>query len=78
MEKNGWKTLAIIFMILFIIETLFVGLGVYLVNEEERQTNLCYYEVCDEYPEALFDEGICTCYEYDLMGEFVPAKNKIM
>jgi len=71
MEKTGWKILAIIFIVLF-------GWGVYLVEEETKQTNLCYYEVCEGYVEALLSEGVCSCFEYDLLNNLVVAKNKVM
>jgi|26BtaG_2_1085354.scaffolds.fasta_scaffold08602_5 hypothetical protein len=42
----------------------------------------CYYQggaVCKKYnTEAYYAEGICSCYEYDLIGELIVAKNKVM
>ena len=38
MDKIIWKSLAIIFIVLFVVETLLLGWGVMLVNEEEEQT----------------------------------------
>lgn len=74
MEKNTWKVLAIIFMILFILETAFVMWGVSIVNEEEEMKNRCYYEICEDYPEAFYYENTCECfdmneetYEYELI-----------
>lgn len=43
-----------------------------------KNTNLCYYEICGDYPEAYYDSEICYCYDYDLMGEVRLAKTKII
>ena len=67
---DGWKVIAIVFMILFIIENLFLGYGLYLILEEDKKSNLCYYELCKEFPEANYDSNICTCYQYNEDGNY--------
>jgi len=67
---NGWKVTAIIFMILFILETLaFVGtifLGVNMINKE----NECSYNICQGYEAFIYDDysNVCSCYK---QGEVV-------
>ena len=69
MEKLTWKILAIIFFVLFVIETTFFICGYTLVVNEEEMTAECYYNICDGYPDALLSENVCYCYDYDLLGE---------
>lgn len=78
MEKTAWKTLAIIFIILFILETSYVSWSIWVYEQQIQKTNQCYYDICEGYPDAWYQDGLCTCYEYDLMGESVVAKQKLM
>lgn len=78
METTTWKTIAIIFMTLFIVETLLIIWGYYLIINEENMTKECYYDICSEYPEAFIQDDICTCYDYDVMGDFVPVKTEVI
>lgn len=48
------------------------------LEEEERLTKVCYYKVCVDYPEAYFEDNVCTCYDYDLIGELKVAKTELM
>lgn len=78
MEKQGWKVMAIIELVLLI---LFISLGIYGVyqdNKEIEKTNICYYEVCADSPQAYYEEGICTCYDYDNLGQIYPSKTKLL
>jgi len=68
-RSNGWKTLAIIFITLFILET--VGV-IYLINLGQKEINkdtdcsfLCKNKNYDAYQYA---DSICYCY---LDGEVV-------
>ena len=74
----NWKLTAIIFMMLFILETAWIGFGLYLVLEEEEQFNTCYYEICEGYPQSWFYEDICYCYDYDTTGELQLVVEKWM
>jgi len=57
MEKKTWKTIAIVFIILFFLETIiFVSLATYGVKEINRETQ-CAVE-CD-------NENECSSYYYD-------------
>jgi hypothetical protein len=76
MKMTNWKTIAIIFIVLFTLETAFMVWAVYISVREEQRTNDCYYNFCGNYPDALYYDGICECYEYDVMGNPVIAKTK--
>jgi len=73
-----WKTLAIIFITLFIIETAVIGWSIYIVGQEEKEINECYYNICDGYVEALYNNGVCYCYDTDMLGELKVAKTEYM
>jgi len=78
MEKTFWKTIAIIFLVLFILETAYLVWAVSLYYTEVENTNVCYYEVCKDYPQAELSDGICTCYDYDLIGNLQAVDWKVM
>lgn len=71
-----WKTIAIIFIILFISENLLIGFFYYLEVKEIEETNNCYYNICEEYPEAEYLDDICFCYDYDVLGDYVIVKTE--
>jgi len=81
MEKekiNIWKIIGIILIIVLIVENLFLWWGISMVNQEEEDTKQCYYDVCEEYPDAELTEGVCFCYDYDLIGDLVIVKTEII
>jgi len=74
MEKTGWKITSLVFISLFLFTWAWIGFGIYLIEQEEEQTMTCYYDFCEEYPEADFIEGVCTCYEEDNLGDYIVAQ----
>ena len=82
MEKEKvnpvWKTIAIIFIILFLAETSIFFIGYIQITKEETRTNKCYYDICSKYPEAIYENNVCYCYDYGVLGEFVVAKTEHM
>jgi hypothetical protein len=74
----NWKIIAIIFIVLFSLLLTFNIWGWYLIAEEERLTNECYYDICEEYPEAYYEEDVCFCYDYSMMGKLEVVKTKYM
>ena len=80
MEKNGWKILAIILLAIIILENGLIAYGYFSTKDIEKETNICYYDVCEGYPNAYYSysDKICDCYDYDLMGNEVLAKTKYM
>lgn len=75
---NGWKITAIIFIILFVLETSLWIWGIYAYQKEEENKYVCYYEVCEDYPHANFEGVVCSCYDYDLMGRLTIVKEKLL
>jgi hypothetical protein len=60
---NGWKVTAIIFIILFILETLaFVGL-LKIGYDEITNENKCSMNVCADYDSYQYNTGICYCFD---------------
>jgi hypothetical protein len=64
MEKKGWKVVAIIFVILFIVETLGIcymyNIGVKAINKEsECATNICYNNGYNSY---TLEGDVCGCW----------------
>ena len=78
MKQENWKTIAIIFIILFILETLFLALSILFVIHEEKMIKECYYNFCSEYPYADYIDGVCYCYDYNMLGELDIIKTKVL
>jgi len=76
MEKTGWKTLAIIFICLFVAGVAFMVWSYNLVVAEEEKTYECFYNFCSENYDADYLDGICTCYDLDILGDYFIAKTK--
>ena len=75
---NNWKIIAIVFIVLFILETIYLSWAVIYVVKEESNTKECYYEICGDYQDAYYFEKVCTCYNYDDADELYIAKEKFM
>lgn len=75
---TNWKAIAIVFIILFVLLLAFVGLGAFLVDQEDQRIKECYYEICADTPEAQLVEDICYCYDYDKNGEWEVVNTHIM
>lgn len=75
---NRWKIIAILFIILFLVENLFIVWTYYVGLQEENKVIDCYYDICGDYPEAYYESDVCICYDYDVMGELVIAKTEII
>lgn len=68
MEKTAWKITAIILLVLLILETSLFVWGYLTAIKETEMTNLCAYDFCKKYPQSYYADGVCTCYDYDLLG----------
>ena len=75
---NKWKVIAIIFIVLFLAETSFIVWASWLYMDEEQKTLECYYEICGDYPEAQYESNLCTCYDYDIIGNLEPVEYEVM
>jgi len=62
MEKSTWKTLAIIFFIIALLETAVWVWALVEVGADEKATKECYYDICKDNVNAIYDLGVCTCY----------------
>jgi uncharacterized protein YpmS len=64
-KSNAWKIIAIVFIILFIVETLLVilifSVGINQINNKEKCSNICAEK---SYESFLFDSmnNLCSCY----------------
>lgn len=64
---NGWKVTAIVFIVLFILETLCVGVlmsvGINEINKEAE----CSVNICDKYVSYKYvsTENMCYCFNTD-------------
>lgn len=75
---NKWKVVAIIFIILFFLETGFIIYAINIALEEEKDINLCYYTICNDYQDAWYENGVCYCYENDILGNLQIGKTEYM
>ena len=80
MEKKAWKTIAIILLVIFILENSLMAYGYFSTKDIEKETNICYYDVCEGYPDAYYyySDKICDCYDSDLMGNEILVKTEYM
>jgi len=80
MEKKGWKILSVILIIILVVENLFMIWGIILIKQENENTMECYYEICEGYPEALYDNdySLCYCYDYDVLGNLIIVESEYM
>ena len=64
MKSNVWKTLAIIFIILTVIETAFLIWAYVSGGNIIERENECVYNICSGYDTFYYDdyEQICYCY----------------
>lgn len=67
MDKNAWKILAIIFIVLFILETLLVIWLFNLGAESLEKEKDCAQIVCQDYDSYYYDDygEVCYCYSGD-------------
>lgn len=72
--KVMWRTIAIISISITLIFSLLTLLGGMMINQEEENTNICYYEICEDSVDAVYYEGICGCYEYNSSGSLILSK----
>ena len=76
--EKKWKRIAIVFIIIASIETLMFAYGYIVITIEENQIKECYYNICEDYIEAELVGDICSCYDYDLIGNLIVTKEEWM
>ena len=70
--------MAIIFLIFILLENLVFVLAYLSVVEDEEKSYECFYEICEDYPDAYYENALCSCYDYDVLGNLIVAKQKYM
>jgi len=62
---DKWKVVAIIFIVLFILETVAVLFLVKIGIDEYDKDTKCAIEVCgsDEYDSYFYEYNVCNCYK---------------
>jgi len=78
MKDSTYKILFFVLLVVFLLENLFIAWGFSLIAEEERDLNTCYYDVCSEFPEALLEGKVCSCYDYDNLGYAFVAQTEVL
>ena len=77
MDKNKWKIIAIVFIILFTILISLVGMSYYNLGKYNKAANDCYHNFCGDSPDAIYyEDGVCECYDYDLLGRMIVVKER--
>jgi hypothetical protein len=66
MEKKGWKTTAIIFIVLFSLLFLLICDVMYIGYKDINREDKCYNQICDmvNYDTYYYDSDLKTCYCY--------------
>ena len=78
MNKGFWKGLAIILFVILLSIAAFSAYIYHKVNLDEKNTQLCYYDVCEQYEDAAYKDNVCFCYTKSLLGDLVVAKTEVM
>ena len=60
---NGWKVTAIIFISLFVVETLLFGWILNIGMEEVGKEDNCIREICKGYDTYYYGDELCQCFE---------------
>ena len=59
---NGWKVTAIIFIILFIAETLLFGFILKIGFDDLQKEEKCAIEICNDYDSYTYYSNVCSCF----------------
>jgi len=74
MKNNTWKVLAIIFITLFILESIFLGWALLVGTNMIENESECSINVCGRLETTMsfiYDEYNKMCYCYDNTGEVI-------
>ena len=78
MNKSTWKAVAIVSIVVLIVLLISAMLIIRSADKELEKENLCYYEICGGYPDVDYQDKVCTCYDYDIVGYLIVAKTQYM
>ena len=59
----AWRAWAIVFLILFVLETAFIAWAWTTATEDIAKENECSINVCAEYSSYYYESGMCYCYD---------------
>lgn len=59
---DKWKVVAIIFIVLFILETAAIIFVIKLGIDEYDKETKCALEVCQDYDAYYYELDVCNCY----------------
>ncbi|HDK42037.1 MAG TPA: hypothetical protein ENG87_01555 [Candidatus Pacearchaeota archaeon] len=76
--SRGWRTLAIILLILSVSMIILTIISIHQNTQQVKNTNICYYDICSDYPDAYYENDVCTCYDYDVLGNEQVAYTEYM
>ncbi len=60
--SNGWRTLAIILLVIVVLETLVIGWAWNIGTTEIKNQNECSLNICAEADAYYYGDGVCECY----------------
>ena len=75
---TNWKLIAIIFITLFTIENMFMMYGFYLIEKDDDNSKICFWEICEDYVDADYIDGVCKCYEENMFGSLVIGESEVL
>lgn len=65
MEEKNWKIVALIFMGLFLIETVLVAMAYNVGTKLVEMEKECMFDTCGDYSSYYFDQSEQNCYCFD-------------
>jgi hypothetical protein len=75
---TNWKIVAVVFIVLFVLETAYIVWAVSIYQQEQKNTAICYYDICEEYPDAAYGNGVCRCYKPNQYGVYSVVKTEVI
>jgi len=57
---------------------MFLIWGTIILAQEDKDTKECYYNICSDYADADFIDGVCGCYNYDVLGNLILEKTEVI
>jgi len=76
-SKNAWKAIAIIFIVLFLLETSLLLFGSYLTSQHDKNEQKCIVDICGYNPEAERWEKKYFSYSYNIKSEICYCFNAV-
>ena len=74
----NWKLIAVIFIVIAILESILICYSLISYSNQIKETNECFWDICGDYPDAQYDNGICSCIDYDMFGNEIISHTEYM